>query len=148
MRIDMSEVQDERNYASIPEGVYQLRVGAVRPALARDGSPRWSLKLEVAEGEYAGRVACFDALTWSERGTVRVKLVLAALGFDVSGMVEVEPEDLVGKVAPAQVITERWVDPQGEMEVRNTIPFRGWGAQETVAAGEPPFEAGPRETPF
>lgn len=148
MRVDLSSVQDERNYASIPEGDYLLRITEVRPGLARDGSPRWSMRLEVVDGEYAGRVACYDNLTWSDRGVLRVKLVLAALGYDVSGTVDIEPEGLVGKQAAAQVVTERWVDPEGQEQVRNTIPFRGWSARETVRAGEAPFETAPGEEPF
>lgn len=148
MRVDLSTIQDERNYASIPEGHYRLRVAEVRPGLARDGSPRWSMRLEVVDGEYAGRVACYDNLTWSDRGVLRVKLVLAALGYDVSGTVDIEPEGLVGKQATAQIVTERWVDTEGEEHVRNTIPFRGWSTKDSGTAGEAPFEAAPGEAPF
>ena len=99
MRYDFSLVEDEDNLATIPEGVYLCRVAEVRDGRARDGSVQWGIRLEVAEGEYAGRTAAWDRLTWSERGVRRVKRVLAALGFDVDGPLEIAPEDLVGRAA-------------------------------------------------
>ena len=61
MRFDFSQVQDVESFVSIPEGSYPCRVAEVREGLARDGSVRWSLRLEVLDGEYAGRTAgCRD----------------------------------------------------------------------------------------
>ena len=76
MQFDFSQIHDIDSYVSIPEGSYVCRVAEVREGLARDGSPRWSLRLEVSRGEYAGRTAGWDSLTWSDRGIRRVKHVL------------------------------------------------------------------------
>src|SRR6185436_20685919 len=95
MRFDFRSVEDVDSYVSVPEGIYHCRVAEVREGKARDGSVRWSLRLEVVDGDWAGRTAAWDSLTWSERGVYRVKKAFEALGLDVSGEVEVEAQDLV-----------------------------------------------------
>src|SRR5262245_66311802 len=102
MKLDFSKVEDAESFVSIPEGTYVCRIADVRQGLTRDGSPRWSLRLEVAEGEYAGRTAAWDSLVFSERGLPRVKQVLQRFGFDVSGTVELQPDDLLDLRARAQ----------------------------------------------
>ena len=129
MQYDFSKLTDATDLRSIPAGVYPLRVREVREGKARDGSARWSLRLEVAEGELAGRHAAWDSLTWSERGVHRVRTVLAALGFDVDGTLAVEPAELVGRCATVELVEETWEDPQrGIRRDQLTVPYRGWYA--------------------
>ena len=77
MQVDFSLVDDVESFISVPEGIYLCRIADVREGVTRDGSPRWGIRLEVAEGEYAGRTAAWDGLPWSERGLPRVKQVLS-----------------------------------------------------------------------
>ena len=128
MRYDFSDVDDKQSFATVPPGVYLCRVAEVREGHSRDGSERWSLRLEVATGDLAGRTAAWDSLTWSERGVVRVKRVLEALGFDVTGELEVEPASLKDLRARVQLVLEDWEDPvTGKRQERLTVPFLGWG---------------------
>lgn len=127
MRFDFSTVDDKDSFLSVPEGEYLCRVAEVRPGSARDGSERWSFRLEVVEGPWAGRTAGWDSLTWSERGVFRVKRVLEAFGYPVSGEVEIELEDLVGRRAHVQLETEEWEDPAtGRRQVRMQVPYLGY----------------------
>jgi hypothetical protein len=148
MHFDFSNIQDVDSYVSIPEGAYTIRVAEVREGVSRDGSVRWSLRLEVARGEYAGRTAGWDSLTWSERGIRRVKRVLEALGVDVRGAVELSPSDLVGREAQALFQSEEREDPlTGRRVLRLRVPYAGyaaldatldaaaWGARGGAAAG-------------
>ena len=108
----------------------------VREGLARDGSVRWSLRLEVAEGEYAGRTAGWDGLTWSERGILRVRRALDALGLDTSGVLEVEPGDLVGLRVVAVFMHEEREDPlTGRRVMRMRVPYSGYARVEDPDAG-------------
>lgn len=129
MRYDFSDLEDSLDLRCVPAGVHTCEVREVRSGTARDGSPRWSLKLDVAEGEHAGHHAAWDAITWSPRGVHRARLVLAALGFDVRGQVDVEPTDLVGRRAVVELQPETWEDPvtQQKREVLS-VPFAGWSA--------------------
>lgn len=130
-RFDFSKVDQKDSFVSVPAGAYTCRVAEVRLGAARDGSERWSLRLDVVEGEHAGRMAAWDSLTWSERGVSRVKRVLGALGFDVTGELEVEPEDLKGLCARVQVFPEEWEDAvTGRRQERNIVPFSGWAPVE------------------
>lgn len=135
MRFDFSNVDDVHSFVSVPAGVHTVRVAEVREGRSRDGSTRWTFRLEVLDGDHAGRTAAWDSLTWSERGIYRVKKVLAALGMDVSGEVEVEPKDLVGLRARVLVQPEEREDPiSGNRQVRMRVPYLGYE----------PFEDGAR----
>lgn len=127
MQYDFSQLEEPTDLRTLPEGSYPCRIREVREGKARDGSPRWSLRLEVAEGELAGRHAAWDSLTWSERGVHRVRIVLAALGFQVDGVLAVEPSELVGRRALVELAEETWEDPQrGIRRQQLTVPYAGW----------------------
>ncbi len=135
MQIDFSEVDDVQSFVSVPEGIYLCRIAEVREGLTREGHPRWSFKLEVAEGEYAGRTAAWDGLSWTPRGLPRAKQVLSLLGFDVTGVVEMQPADLMGLQVRAELIPEEREDPlTGRRVVRLRVPYNGYGAVEEEAA--------------
>jgi len=127
MKLDFHDIDDLESYVSIPEGTYLCRVADVRPGSTRDGCPRWALRLEVAEGDYAGRTAAWDGLVFSERGLPRVKQVLSRLGFDVSGTLELEPGDLIDLRARVQFVTEERENPlTGRRSVRLRVPYTGY----------------------
>lgn len=144
MRFDFSSVDDVESYINVPEGVHNCRVAEVREGRARDGSVRWSYRLEVLDGEWAGRTAAWDSLTWSERGIYRVKKVLAALGMDVKGVVEIEPTDLVNLRARVNVEPEEREDPQtGRRQVRMRVPYLGYESYEGPAEADTPATLAP-----
>ncbi len=140
MHYDFSMVEDKESWVVVPEGVYVCRVAEVRPGQARDGSERWRMRLEVAEGEWAGRTAAWDSITWSERGIHRVKRVLQALGFDVRGEVELAPEDLVGRYARVVLEPEQWEDPvTGKTQLRLAVPYLGYSPASPQGQTGTPF---------
>ncbi len=141
MRYDFSTVEETDSFVTIPEGVHVCRVAEARVGQSRDGSERWRLRLEVAEGEWAGRTAAWDSITWSERGIHRVKKVLEALGIDVRGEVELAPADLVGRRARVTLEPEQWEDPvSGRTQLRLAVPYLGYSPAEPPRAGvEAPF---------
>jgi len=143
MRFDFSSVDDVDSYVFVPEGEHNCRVADVREGTSRDGSVRWSLRLEVLDGEWAGRTAAWDSLTWSERGVYRVKKVLEALGLDVKGELEIEPADLLNLQARVRVIPEEREDPvTGRKQVRMRVPYLGYAplleCDPAPRDGEPP----------
>lgn len=134
MHFDFSSVDDVESYISVPEGVHPCRIAEVREGRSRDGSVRWSFRLEVLDGEYAGRTAAWDSFTWSERGVYRVKKVLEALGLDVRGELEIDPADLVNLQARVKVEPEEREDPvSGRRQVRMRVPYLGYAPLEEDA---------------
>ncbi len=129
MQYDFSQIDDSDSFITVPAGAYACRIADVRTGSARDGSERWSFRLQVAEGEYAGRTAAWDSLTWSDRGLHRVKRVLRAFGIDVSGSVTIEPRELVGIEVRALLEPEEWEDPlTGQRQLRMRVPYSGYAA--------------------
>lgn len=127
MKLDFSSIEDFESFVSIPEGTYTCRVAEVRETASQQGAVRWGLRLEVVEGEYAGRTAAWDSLVFSERALPRVKQVLAVLGFDVSGLLELQPNDLVGTSARVQLVIEDREDPlTGTHKKRLRVPYAGY----------------------
>lgn len=127
MRFDFSSVDDVESYISVPDGVHSCRIGEVREGRARDGSVRWTFRLEVLDGQWVGRTAAWDSITWSERGVYRVKKVLEALGLDVRGELEIEPQDLVNRQVQVKVEPEEREDPlTGRRQVRMRVPYLGY----------------------
>jgi len=136
MKLDFSTIQDFESFVSIPEGTYLCRVADVRVDSTRDGSPRWAVRLEVAEGDYAGRTAAWDGLNFSERGLPRVKQVLAVLGFDVTGTLELEPNELIGTKARVQLVIEEREDQlTGTHKKRLRVPYAGYERAEPNGNG-------------
>jgi Protein of unknown function (DUF669) len=147
VRFDFSSVDDVDSYVFVPEGEHNCRVADVREGTSRDGSVRWSFRLEVLDGQWAGRTAAWDSLTWSERGVYRVKKVLEALGLDVKGELEIDPQDLLDLQARVRVIPEEREDPvTGRKQVRMRVPYLGYSPlrQETTETrdAEPPAADG------
>jgi hypothetical protein len=139
MQVDFSRVEDVESFVSIPEGVYVCRLADVREGVTKDGSPRWSFRLEVAEGDHSGRTAAWDGLNWSERGLPRVKQILQRLGFDVSGPLDIQKDDLLGRRVRAQLCVEEREDPlTGRRVARLRVPYLGYEAVEP-AGDDAPF---------
>lgn len=144
MRFDFSSVDDVDSYVFVPEGEHNCRVADVREGTSRDGSVRWSFRLEVLNGEWAGRTAAWDSLTWSERGVYRVKKVLEALGLDVRGELEIDPQDLLNLQARVRVIPEEREDPvTGRKQVRMRVPYLGYSPLREDATENPEPERPP-----
>ena len=130
MDVDFSQIEDIEDYLSVPEGHYRVRVAEVREGWTRDGEVRWAYRLEVTRGEYAGRTAAWDGVSFGERGLKRAKFVLSALGFDTSGRLEFEAPDLVGREVWVEVTAEDRTDPTtGQRAIRPRIPFAGYSRE-------------------
>lgn len=127
MQIDPDQGSHIDDYVIVEEGTYALRIESITPKNNAEGDVSWMLRLVLVEGERAGRIAAFDWLNFSDRGMHRVRSILSALGFDVSVAVEVEPEDLEGKVAHVRLINQETVHPEtGRTQRRSRVPYDGW----------------------
>jgi len=127
IHIDFSQIEDVDSFVTVPEGRYLCRVGEVREGETKAGDLRWALRLEVADGELAGRTAAWDGLVWSPRGLPRVKHVLHSLGFDTSGAVDIDAAQLLGCQAFVDFFIEEWTDPNTSRRTeRLAVPFLGY----------------------
>lgn len=114
------------DYVQVPAGAYVCRIDEVRPGTTRAGDERWSVRLTVADGPQAGRMAAWDSLVFSIRGRARARMVLKALGLPAAGRVQIEPGDLQGRTALIEVRPAEYTAPSGETIRRNEVPYDGW----------------------
>ncbi len=126
MELDLDAADNVTDFISVPAGTYLCNVSEVREGKTRNGDARWSLRLTVAEGEYAGRFASFDSLVFSKRGLNRVRKVLAALGLPSKGKVEITPKDLEGRRAFVEVRPSEYMTPSGDTIRQNEVPYDGY----------------------
>ncbi len=126
MEFDFDRADTVTDFISVPAGTYLCQVADVRQGQTRNGDPRWSMRLVVTEGEFAGRFASFDALIFSSRGLNRVRKVLAALGLPHDGKVDLKPEDLEGCKAFVEVRPSQYLRPDGETIKQNEVPYDGY----------------------
>jgi len=133
MQWDFGDVDETEDFASLPAGWYTVKVEEVREGTTREGDARWGLKLVVVDGPFAGRIAAWDGVVWSERGSHRAKRLLEALAFDVEGVVELEPHDLLGRGIDVQLSPEEWENPvTGRRQRRNVVPYDGFAPAGSV----------------
>lgn len=150
MKIDFDSIPDVYDAAAIPEGVYPVQVMEIFARETQSGDPIWSMRLEVASGEFAGRHAGWDSLIFSERGLPRAKQVLAFLGLEVVGELDLTQEGLIGRKARAQFFVEEY-ESKGKLRREMRVPYDGWsslGEEEEVDAAAPAREALRSDTPF
>jgi hypothetical protein len=152
---NFDEIPETTDYKSVPAGSYVCRIDEVRVGTSRDGSERWSLKLVVDRGDFSGRLAAWDGLTFSERGLPRVKSVFHRLGLQSTGRVKIVPEDLVGRRSLVTIIDDEWTNPQsGERILRTSVPYHGYrslselGEAENNGTEKPAAQAEEESLPF
>ena len=116
------------DFVTVPAGTYLCRLAEVRTGTTRAGEARWSLRLVVADGPHAGRLAAWDGLGFSARALPRVRRVFAALGLPAAGSVHVERDDLLGLLASVEVRPTEYRSGDGSTVRRNEVPYDGWRA--------------------
>ena len=131
MLIDPNRGIDFDNFVVVEEGDYLMRVGSVTKNESTPDRVAWMLRMELVEGPLAGRTAVTDWLNFTDRGMHRVRLILDVLGFDVSRAIDVEADDLVGRVARLRITTEETTRPRdGRVQCRSRVPYDGWSPGE------------------
>ena len=128
MDLEFTKTPPATDFTSVPPGTYLCEIADVRAGATRSGEERWSFKLLVKEGEFAGRHAAWDSLVFSDRALPRVRRVFGALGFPTEGRVRVEPKDLEGRTAFVEVRPSEYRNALGETVRRNEVPYAGYRA--------------------
>ena len=111
VKVNFSTVPDAGQGGTIPLGKYPCRLHIDAYQVDQEGNPmldgdgkkvffrskkqdiQWKTRAEILEGPFAGR-ELFDYLTFSEGGLKRIKVLASRIGLDITGPIEMEPEDL------------------------------------------------------
>jgi hypothetical protein len=120
MRIDFGGV-NRPSKGLLPESWYEAEVRTVQPKQASTGQDYWRVEFEVVAGDHSG-TRVFDSLFFTEKAFPRLKLALSAFGLPHEGVVDIAPEDLVGRHACIEVTSKEGTD----QKVRNVVTFEGY----------------------
>jgi hypothetical protein len=145
MEVDFDDVEEVSDFVSIPDGTYLCEVVDVRVGQTRNGDQRWSLRLAVVEGEYAGRHAAWDNLMFTAKAKHRLRKVLQAFGLPVAGRVQLEPKDLERRRAFVTVRSSEYATASGGIARRSQVAYDGYQA---VQQGATPPEEETDRIPF
>jgi len=126
---------DFDDFVVVEEGEYLMRIGSIKKNESTLDREAWMLRMELVDGPFAGRTAVTDWLNFTERGMHRVRIILDVLGFDVSKAIDVDADDLVGRVARLRITTEESARPgDGRVQRRSRVPYDGWSPGESPEA--------------
>ena len=145
-KVDFSNVEDAQDFSPLPEGKYLCQLNDIEEASTQYNDEMWKLRLEVIDGEHAGRML-FDNLVFSKAAMKRVKLICSRLGLDVSGEVDLTPELLKGRKCYVSAVTEEYQDEEGRTKRRNVVPFAGY-ERISEAGGESSDDESEENLPF
>jgi len=102
----------------LPEGQYTCEIDRVDRMQVECGVEMWRLRWVVHDAPYQGRLVD-DTLVFSPLGMPRVKLLCDSLGIDTTGVVDLEPETLLGGFCVVRVRVE-------ERLLQNKVLFDGY----------------------
>ncbi len=144
MQIEPDHGTGIEDYVVVEDGTHPLRIDSIRVTNNADGEIAWMLRLALVEGERAGRIAAIDWLNFNERGFHRVRSVLSALGWDVSVPIEVETQDLEGKIGHVRLVSQESTNTgSGRIQRRSRVPYDGGSPCPYAARYEVPHGAEP-----
>lgn len=120
--LDFSHVETARSFPVLPAGRYAVEVLSVRTdgPTTKTGHEMWGLQLAVLDGPHKGR-RVFDNLVFSETAMPRLKLILDALGVDVTRPVRMTADLILHRKCYVTVEIEGYQGVQ-----RSKVRFDGY----------------------
>lgn len=149
MLIHPDSGKDFDDFVVVEEGDYLMRIGSIKKNESDADRVAWMLRMELVDGPLAGRTAVTDWLNFTDRGMHRVRMVLDVLGFDVSRAIDVDSDDLIGRVARIRITTEESERPlDGRLQRRSRVPYDGWSPGENTddLSASGPADQGPGDS--
>jgi len=135
-RINWNEVEEPEDFSPVPADRYTVEVEDIDSTKTTgNGDEMWSLKLNIIDGEHAGR-KIFDNMVFSAAALKRAKLICSRMGINTTTEMDLEPEMLVGQQCMVDVEIEEYEDAEGKPKKRNKIPFAGYYRIEDEGAAD------------
>lgn len=125
-RVNIGSVP-ETNFEQLPTGHYLFRVEEVDNSKfdTATGTEKWKLTLKVVSN--AGKNAMlWDHWAWKESGLGRIKYNLKKMGYDVSGEIDIMPEDIKGKIIYSKVELVKDSRDVTGLTMQSKIPWGGY----------------------
>ena len=146
---DFSSVDDAQDFSPLPPGDYPCRLAAIDPnERTKAGDEMWNLRFVVKEGDYRGRLI-FDRISFGEAALPRVKLLCSALGLDVAGKVNLEPELLIDREVLVTVENQSYFDRrEGKEKKSNKVVFAGYSSIENSSSSDAGVPEDDDDAPF
>lgn len=95
MNLDFTDVKD--GFAAIPAGKYPAKVVECEKKRNKNNDGDYlNIAYEVCDGGEQDGARIYDICSLKPKAMWKLKSTLKALGFDVSGAIDFEPEDAIG----------------------------------------------------
>ena len=117
IKLDFSNVTGG-NFEPLPAGDYKLEIEKVEEKTSKAGNPMLNVTFNVVDHEeYEGRKV-FDLYVLTEKALWKLKDLFIAIGKDVDGIIEFDPQDLVGEMFIGNITVEEsdGYDPQNRIK--------------------------------
>lgn len=123
IKLDFSNVTGG-NFEPLPAGDYKLEIEKVEERVSKAGNPMLNMTFNVIDHEkYEGRKV-FDLYVLTEKALWKLKDLFIAIGKGVDGVVEFDPQELVGEVFIGNITIEEneGYDPQNRIKTHKKLP--------------------------
>lgn len=91
----------------VPDGTYSVTIDEIGTEEGQSGYDYWAVRFKVTAGQYKGSVL-FDNLSHSPAALFKIKRLLEVLGVEAEGMVDIDPDELVGQELDVLVVNENF----------------------------------------
>lgn len=127
VKINFDDVPESQDWGPIPEGKYLCMVNSVEEKFTNNGDGMWVIELKIVEEGRQNGKTVRDRIVFSERALPRARDFMEALGLDVRGEVEIDPDDIMDKVVVVDIIQEKYFSEKFmEERTGNKVPYRGY----------------------
>lgn len=129
LRIDFTEVEDQKEFSPVPPSKQNVVItdwdkGEVTGQDSKNlGATKLTFEFTIQDGEFANR-KIWDTFTVVESSLWKLKALLKAIGEDVTGSLNIVPEDYVGRALVIKLgVQPARKDPKtgNEYQARNNV---------------------------
>ena len=103
INLDFSNVAKRE---AIPEGVYESVIATAEEKMSKNGKPMLTVGFDITTDNQSNDVRIWENYVLQENTLWKLSELLNVLGYDVSGALDFDPNDLIGSAVRVKVVQE------------------------------------------
>ena len=122
---NLTGVEAAQSYTIMPEGLYQLKITAIKEDKTANFNTVWQTSFKVVTGKFKGRNVR-DNIIFTEKAKPKIMNLYQSIGgFDLAKKQNFQPVDLLNKYIDAELIIEKYLKDGDEKKI-NKIAYGGY----------------------